>query len=116
MNMKFKRGDVVLVSLSPVIGSEQADLRPAVIVSYELFQRLKVVTVVALTSRIIDAPGRVLIQADKTNGLKISSDALAYQMRTISTDPRRIKKKLGKLSSEDVKRVDQAMRLVLVLK
>ena len=113
--MNHKRGDIILVCLSPVVGSEQADTRPAVVVSYERFQRLKVITVVALTSTIISAPGRVVIQPDERNGLKNPSDALAYQIRTISASPARILKKKGSLSAQDLRRIDEALKMVLHL-
>lgn len=113
--MPYKRGDVVLVSLSPVVGSEQADTRPGVVVSYEPFHRLKVVTVVALTSTIISSPGRVLIQPDNRNGLSVPSDALAYQVRTLSTHPKRILKTLGKVSKKDLIRIEEALKIVFHL-
>ncbi len=113
--MNYERGDVILVSFSPVIGSEQADVRPALIVSNELFHRLSIVTVAAMTSRIIISPGRVEITPDSGNGLDKPSDVLAYQVRTISTDPRRILKKLGRVSQHDLQRVDGALKIALKL-
>jgi|CXWL01.1.fsa_nt_gi mRNA interferase MazF len=113
--MTYERGDVVKVSLSPVIGSEQADIRPAVIISNDLFHRLNIVTVAAITSRIIRSPGRVSLEPDSGNGLDKPSDVLAYQVRTIATDPKRILKKLGRISQRDMHRVEEALKIALKL-
>lgn len=113
--MKMKRGDVVLVAFSPVVGSEQADLRPAVIVSNSLFHRLNIVTVVALTARKLSFPGRIPIDPDANNGLQKKSDALAFQIRTISTRPERLVKKLGYLSKKDINKLDEALKISLAL-
>ncbi|MDP2691169.1 MAG: type II toxin-antitoxin system PemK/MazF family toxin [bacterium] len=113
--ISYERGDVVLVAFSPVVGSEQADTRPAIVVSNELFHRLRIVTVAAVTSRKRAFPGRVSIDPDSSNGISKPSDVLAFQLRTISTNPKRILKKLGKIAPEDLKRLDVALRVVLKL-
>lgn len=113
--MNYERGDLILVNFSPVIGSEQDNIRPAVVVSDEDFQRLGLVIVVAVTSRLIQSFGRVPLQPNPANGLDKPSDVLAYQVRTISTDPKRILKKLGTLSQHDVQRVDEALKIALKL-
>lgn len=111
----YQRGDVLLVAFLPVIGSEQADIRPAVIVSNELFHRLRIVTVVAVTSRKLSFPGRVSVDPDEGNGLTEPSDILAFQIRTISTNPKRIIKKLGRLSHTDIQKINNALKITLQL-
>ncbi|MDP2691906.1 MAG: type II toxin-antitoxin system PemK/MazF family toxin [bacterium] len=113
--MSFDRGDVILVNFSPVVGSEQGNIRPAIVVSDEIFQRLGLIIVVAITSRIIQSFGRVPLKPDSANGLDKASDVLAYQVRTISTDQKRIVKKLGRLSQRDLARIDEALKIVLKL-
>jgi len=111
----YERGDVLLVSLSPTIGSEQANVRPTIVVSNEVFHKLNIVTVVALTSRNLEFPGRVTINPDEGNGLQEASDVLTFQIRTVSTDKSRIIKKRGRISKIDMNNIDEALMVSLKL-
>ena len=91
-----------VADLDPVVGSEQAGTRPALVVSDESFnRRMPLVTVLPLTSR---KPGRqlylneVLLESG-TAGLSLDSIVLVPQVRTISK--RRLLTPLGYLDSQD---------------
>ena len=79
------RWGVVMVSLEPVEGHEQAGTRPVVVVSYEPFHRSGLMTVCPLTSSRYEAryPGEVPIGAGE-GGLARSGVVLCAQVRTIS--------------------------------
>lgn len=115
----MRRGEIRLVDLDPVRGSEVAKRRPAVIVSNDranaTASRLGrgVVTVVPVTSNIARVYAfQVLIQADVT-GLDVDSKAQAEQVRSVSVD--RLGRSLGQLSPTNMAALDDALRLHLDL-
>jgi mRNA interferase MazF len=79
------RWAVVLVQLDPVEGHEQAGQRPVLVVSYEPFHRLGLMTIVPITSARIapHLPGDVAIPAGEA-GLSRAGVIICSQIRTIS--------------------------------
>ena len=113
------RGEVRLVDLDPVRGSEANSRRPAVIVSNDgansTAGRLGrgVLTVVPVTSNTEHVyPFQVLLPASRT-GLARDSKAQAEQVRAVAVE--RIGSKLGELPSDLVALLDEALRLHLAL-
>jgi len=113
------RGEVRLVDLDPVRGSEANNRRPAVIVSNDgansTAERLGrgVLTVVPVTSNTEHVyPFQVLLLASRT-GLARDSKAQAEQVRAVAVE--RIGSKLGELPSDLVALLDEALRLHLAL-
>ena len=78
---------IVRASFDPIQGSEQAGIRPAIIVSRESVNAvLPVVTVIPLTTRKTNRqlyPTEAALAAD-TGGIPTESIALVHQIRTIS--------------------------------
>ncbi|GMT50129.1 MAG: mRNA interferase [bacterium] len=87
-----------LANLNPVIGSEQGDLRPVIVISNEeINQILPVVNIIPITSRKLDRkvyPNEVLLSPG-LGGLEKESIALCYQIRTL--DKKRLSKEIGKI-------------------
>lgn len=115
----MRRGEVRLVDLDPVRGSEANKLRPAVVVSNDranaVAERLGrgVVTVVPLTSNTARVfPFQVLIPADNT-GLRVASKAQAEQVRSVVIE--RMGPPLGQLQASVMDEIDNALRLHLDL-
>jgi mRNA interferase MazF len=113
------RGDIVMVSLDPAVGSEAARTRPAVVVSNDTANdtaaRLGrgVITVVPVTSNVARVyPFHVLIQVKQT-GLSRDSKAQAEQVRSVAVE--RIGKRLGRLPPPVMAELDEALRLHLGL-
>ena len=81
----MQRGDVVWVTLDPVVGSEVGKRRPAVVVQNELANLTSpTVTVVPLSSSVRRVyPFQVMIPAAES-GLPRPSKALCEQIRTLS--------------------------------
>lgn len=79
------RWAVVLLQLDPVEGHEQAGQRPVLVVSYESFHRLGLMTVVPLTSARTAPrlPGDVAIPAGEA-GLQRPGVIICSQVRTVS--------------------------------
>ena len=92
------------VVLDPVKGSEQAGLRPCVVVSPDsMNEQLDTIIVVPLTTKKKDWPTRVDTIFDGKEG-----QALCEQIRTVSK--KRLKKKISKL------KITEVIQIKLVLK
>ncbi|WP_298863071.1 type II toxin-antitoxin system PemK/MazF family toxin [uncultured Microbacterium sp.] len=115
----LRRGQIVMVSFDPSVGSEVRKTRPAVIVSNNTANTmatrsdLATITVVPVTSnaaRIL--PFQVHLPAGET-GLERDSKAQAEQVRTIAVS--RIVRPVGWVGAERMAAVDEALRLHLAL-
>jgi mRNA interferase MazF len=113
------RGEIRLVDLEPVRGSEANKRRPAVIVSNDganaMAERLGrgVVTVVPVTSSVERVyPFQVFLAAGDT-GLPRDSKAQAEQVRSVDVD--RLGAVVGQLTGPLVQALDDALRLHLAL-
>ncbi|MBW7954478.1 type II toxin-antitoxin system PemK/MazF family toxin [Candidatus Gracilibacteria bacterium] len=88
--------DIILVDLNPVKGSEQAGIRPCIIIQNDFANKNSKTFVIAIISSIIkDYPHTLIIENTKINGLKNTSRIDLLQIRTI--DKERIISILGKL-------------------
>ena len=113
------RGEIRLVDLDPVRGSEANKRRPAVIVSNERANSTAarlgrgVVTVVPVTSNIDRIfPFQALLPAAVT-GLRQDSKAQAEQVRSIAVE--RLGAVLGQVPADVMAQLDDALRLHLQL-
>ncbi len=109
------RGDVVLCDLNPVVGSEQAGIRPAVIVQIDRANTVSPHTVIVpFTTKIRRAllPSHAFVPAG-AGGLTQDSVALCEQIRVI--DKRRITRVLGHLDDPHMEEVAKALRTILGL-
>lgn len=111
--MKVARGDVVQVDLNPVVGTEQAGVRPALILQIDRANSASPHTVIApFTSKIRHKllPSHVMVPAE-TGGLSLDSVLLCEQLRVI--DKRRIRRVLGHLDEIYMEQVAEAIRTIL---
>lgn len=110
----IRRGDVVIASLDPAVGSEAAKTRPVVVVSNDAANRSSpLVTVVPITSRMVPIfDFQVVLPRDET-GLAKDGRAQCEQVRAISVD--RISGRVGNIGVERLAEVDEALRLHLDL-
>ena len=115
----MRRGEVRWVDLDPVRGAEASKRRPAVIVSNDganaIATRLGrgVLTVVPVTSNTERVfPFQVLLDAAST-GLSQNSKAQAEQVRSVAVE--RIGDRLGALTGELMREIDDGLRLHLGL-
>ena len=115
----MRRGEIRTVGLDPVVGTESARTRPAVIVSNDGANRTAallgrgVVTVAPVTSNTeVVHPFQVMLAAAST-GLSLDSKAQAEQIRSV--DVRRIGSLVGMVPLDLMAQIDDAMRLHLGL-
>ncbi|MBA2405667.1 MAG: type II toxin-antitoxin system PemK/MazF family toxin [Bdellovibrionales bacterium] len=98
------RGEVWSVVLDPIKGSEQAGLRPCVIVSPDsMNEQLETIIVVPLTTKKKDWPTRVDTQFDGIEG-----QALCEQIRTVSK--KRLKAKIARLKITEVIQIKSVLK------
>ncbi|OGA72217.1 MAG: hypothetical protein A3G27_15865 [Betaproteobacteria bacterium RIFCSPLOWO2_12_FULL_66_14] len=102
----MRRGDIHFVAAPGYFGK----VRPAVVVqSAKYLQNPPSVTVCLITGT---APGRpafrVLLPASQGTGLTKSSEVMIDKVMSLPTD--RVKNRIGAVSAEDLKRIDEALR------
>ncbi len=99
------RGDVLLVNLPSSDKREQSGRRPTVAVQTDVAGE-PMLMVAPITSNLNASRFKfaVKIEPSNENGLDLPSVVMIFQMRAI--DKNRIIKLIGKLSAEDLKRID----------
>jgi mRNA interferase MazF len=106
-------GDVYLADLNPSRGSEQAGIRPVIIVQRDTLDRFTTtVVVIPVTSNLRRAkiPGTIILPTGE-GGLTQDSVVLCYQI--VAIDRERLIKKLGTISADYVSRLQVALQYTL---
>ncbi|MCX7521982.1 type II toxin-antitoxin system PemK/MazF family toxin [Microbacterium sp. STN6] len=118
-NAILRRGQIVLVELDPAVGSEQGKVRPAVIVGNNAANGQAsrsgrgVITIAPITSNTKTVHAFQVLVGGQETGLAVESKVQAEQVRSISVS--RIVRPLGWVSAEQMRDVDDALRLHLSL-
>jgi mRNA interferase MazF len=110
-----KRGEVYFANLNPVVGSEQGGKRPVVIIQNDIGNTYSTTTIIApitTNNRHSRLPTHVSI-SKKTEPLR-DSVAMLEQIRTIEKS--RLKKCIGTLSDETMKKIDDAVLISIGVK
>ena len=106
----MRRGEVWWVRFGPASGGEIAKRRPAVIVSNDAsnrhLNRLQVVPLTSSTERVYPSEALVTVRRRR-------SKAAADQLTTVAKP--RLAGRLGRLSDEDLRAVEEAIRVQLGL-
>lgn len=114
--MVVHRGEVWWADLAEPRGSEPGFRHPVLILQSEPFNRSRLRTVVGVivssNTRLLDAPGNVLLPA-KDSGLPRDSVANVTQFVTIDLDY--LEERAGKIPSRILARVEAGVRLILDL-
>jgi len=106
----MKRGEVWWVDFDPAYGSETQKIRPAVIISNDASNTaLSRIVVVPFTSNILRVyPCNVVVDVGGTPG-KLMADQI------MTADKKRLKKYIDILSSDDMAKVENTVRMHLEL-
>jgi mRNA interferase MazF len=108
----MKQGELWYANLSPVVGSEQAGMRPLLIISGNLLNAyLNVVICCPLTTKIKNYKGNVILNPDNNNNLSETSEVLTFHVRSVSKS--RLVKKIGNVSKEEFKLVKKCLDEIL---
>ena len=110
---EIKRGEIYYADLSPVVGSEQGEVRPIVVLQNDIGNKYSpTVIVAAITSQINKAriPTHIELSAS-TYMLPKDSVVLLEQIRTI--DKTRLKQKLSVLDYNKMKEINRALLISL---
>ena len=106
----MQRGEVWWVSFDPSVGGEIRKRRPAVIVSNDVanqhLNRVQVVPLTSSTDRVYASEAVVTLRNRR-------SKAMADQLTTASK--KRLTKRIGRLVSDDMDAVEEAIRIQLGL-
>jgi mRNA interferase MazF len=112
----MKRGDVYDARLNPTEGSEQAGIRPVIVVSRDAINQYSaVIVVIPLTNAenvTRSYPNNVLIPAGN-GGLTADSVALGGQVRAIAKT--RLLRLRGSLSADMMTQIDRILQITLDL-
>lgn len=110
----IRRGDVVLCDLNPVIGTEQAGVRPVIVIQIDRANAVSPHTIIIpFTSKIRRAllPSHVFVPTG-IGGLSQDSVILCEQIRVIDT---RIIRVIGHLDSDYIAQLEVALTTILGL-
>lgn len=115
MKLEPNRGEVWLADLDPVIGREQAGVRPVLVVSANLFNQGPggMVFVIPLTRKDRGVSLHVAIHPPE-GGLKHTSFALCDKMRSVSV-LRLMAKPWGRVSQQTLIEVEERLTALLEL-
>jgi mRNA interferase MazF len=102
---------VVRVRLDPVVGSEQAGERPALVISPDVINlHCPVILIASITSQKTAKvyPYEVLIEAPE-GGLRQRSKVLLMHLRSV--DKKRLTGRYGSVDDETMRRIEEALRI-----
>lgn len=110
---------VILVDLNPTKGSETGKIRPCVVVTNNIYNQKVPVIQVAPITECNEKKGQILtnvtINPSPTNGLSKKSVVDCLQTRPIDYNSRLVNIK-GKLENEEMRKIDEALKIVFDLK
>lgn len=110
---EFRRGEIYMADLSPVVGSEQGGIRPVLIIQNNIGNRYSpTVIVTAITSRLTKSklPTHIELPSDKYH-LPKDSVALLEQIRTL--DKKRLRERVTTLEDSKMREINRAILISL---
>lgn len=108
MGMVINQYEVYLIDLDPTRGHEIQKTRPCLVISpNEMNHHISTIIVAPMTSKSRSYPTRVELTFNKKNGWIVLD-----QIRTI--DKTRLVKKLGKIEKEEIRRVKEILKEMLI--
>ena len=112
----MRRGDVYAARLDPTEGSEQAGIRPVVIVSRNAINAASPVVIVVPCTTVREGrrtyPSQVVLRAPE-GGLRVDSLALGEQVRALATS--RLGPRWGALSRGTMRALERALLIAMDL-
>lgn len=113
----YERGDVIRVNLNPAVGSEQANIRPCIVVSEPKTARssgARLLYVIVPLTRSASLKGATAPRIEqREGGLPADSTALCLHVRSI--DPKRVLGYVGSLEAGEYEPVSRGLGVLLGL-
>lgn len=109
----MKKGEVWVVEVPGVDGHEQRGVRPAIFIA-DTKTSLAIIIPCTANLQALRFPFTLTIEPSLANGLDSRSVALILQLRAI--DKKRLVKKIGRLDSEILKKIDLSIKQLLTLR
>ena len=111
MELLIERGDIIICALSGDYGKP----RPGVVIQSDLFNSThSSITICPITSHLTDATlFRLLLMPNNLTGLTLESQIMIDKIVSIKSE--KITKKIGKLSSEEILKLNDSLKLWLSL-
>lgn len=107
------RGEVWLVNWNPARGSEQAGIRPALVIQNDIGNENAPTTIVAaISSSVKIYPMNVEVKPPEGG---LGRPSIIKTSRILTTAKVRLEKRIGRLSKEKMNEVDRAIKLSLSL-
>jgi mRNA interferase MazF len=106
-----KRGDVYWVKLDPTDRKEINKTRPCLVISSDIANRSELIVIAPITSNVQKIFPRIEVKIN-LNGKP--GKIIPRQMRSIDRT-KRLGKKIGTISSEELSSIDSALKLILGL-
>jgi len=112
--MKCKKFDIWLADLSPRFGAEPGKTRPVIILQTDLLPNTHpTVIILPVTSQVHKKVTILRVHLNKKiNGLKSPSDIQIDQVRSI--DKKRLQRKLGTLTEDQIKKVLKNTKILIL--
>lgn len=113
--MVYERGSIVLVNFNPQKKAQEVGkIRPAIVLSDTMLNDvLDLVSVVALTTNLIDDAEPLRIHILARENLKEESDAMIEQLRCVSKS--RIGECIGYVNEVEMQKIETGIKLMLGL-
>jgi mRNA interferase MazF len=104
----MKRGDFVTIALQGDFGKP----RPALVIQSDLFAAHSTVTVLLLSSTLIEAPlFRVTVEPNDSNGLRARSQIMVDKTMTVVRE--KVGRSFGELDEESLLKIERNLALFL---
>ena len=110
----FKKGEIYLATLNPKKGNEVGKLRPVLIYQTDILNEIlhPTTTILPLSTQLIDDSYPLRFRLEKRDKLENTSEILCDQIRTIDNQ-RIINEKLTQLTEDELKIIDNQVKIVL---
>jgi mRNA interferase MazF len=104
-----ERGDIIWLTFTPQAGHRQMGRRPAIVLSYRLYnEKTNLAIVCPITSKIKGYPFEVIIESNKINGA-----VLADQLKNLDWKERQAEF-IEKAEEEDIKEVIKKIKTLII--
>ena len=112
---RYIRGDIYYANMEPHVGSEQGGERPVVVLQNDMGTKHSSTLIIAtLTSKVdkkLSLPPHVFL--DQNPGLRVPSIVQLEQIFTL--DKQRMQRFVGQASSEEMDRIEAALKISLAM-